>query len=137
MRLLFITDFTEQFAYRFLSGILDYARTTELWVICKMPPSYKRQLGMEGVVAWAKEWHADVVIGQFDPDDDVTLFRKNGIVALAQDYIVKFDAIPNITGDYALTHVQTTVMSERILRAISLPAFSARHRIWARRQLSL
>lgn len=103
MRLLFITDFTEQFAYRFLSGILDYARTTEQWVICKMPPSYKRQLGMEGVVAWAKEWHADVVIGQFDPDDDVTLFRKNGIVALAQDYIVKFDAIPNITGDYALT----------------------------------
>lgn len=103
MRLLFITDFTEQFAYRFLHGILDYSRTTEQWVICKMPPSYKRQLGMEGVVAWAKEWHADVVIGQFDPDDDVTLFRKNGIVALAQDYIVKFDAIPNITGDYALT----------------------------------
>jgi LacI family transcriptional regulator len=58
---------------------------------------------MEGVVAWAKEWHADVVIGQFDPDDDVTLFRKNGIVALAQDYIAKFDTIPNITGDYALT----------------------------------
>jgi LacI family transcriptional regulator len=103
MRLLFITDFTEQFAYRFLSGILDYARTTEQWVICKMPPSYKRQLGMEGVVAWAKEWHADVVIGQFDPDDDVTLFRKNGIVALAQDYIAKFDTIPNITGDYAMT----------------------------------
>lgn len=103
MRLLFITDFTEQFAYRFLHGILEYSRTTEQWVICKMPPSYKRQLGMEGVVAWAKEWHADVVIGQFDPDDDVTLFRKNGIVALAQDYIAKFDTIPNITGDYALT----------------------------------
>ena len=103
MRLLFITDFTEQFAYRFLRGVLNYAKSTEQWVVCKMPPSYKRQLGMEGVVAWAKEWHADVVIGQFDPDDDVTLFRKNGIVALAQDYIAKFDTIPNITGDYALT----------------------------------
>ena len=68
-----------------------------------MPPSYKRQLGMEGVVAWAKEWRADVVIAQFDPEDDVTLFRKNGIVAMAQDYISKFDTIPNITGDYALT----------------------------------
>ena len=68
-----------------------------------MPPSYKRQLGMEGVVAWAKEWRADVVIAQFDPDDDVSLFRKNGIVALAQDYISKFDSIPNISGDYALT----------------------------------
>lgn len=68
-----------------------------------MPPAYKRQLGIEGVVAWAKEWRADVVIAQFDPDDDVTLFRKNGIVALAQDFIAKFDSIPNITGDYALT----------------------------------
>ena len=103
MRLLFITDFTEQFAYRFLRGILDYSQGTEHWVVCKMPPSYKRKLGMEGVVAWAKEWRADVVIAQFDPDDDVTLFRKNGIVALAQDYISKFDTIPNITGDYART----------------------------------
>jgi LacI family transcriptional regulator len=58
---------------------------------------------MEGVVAWAKEWRADVVIAQFDPEDDVTLFRENGIVALAQDYISKFDSIPNITGDYNLT----------------------------------
>ena len=103
MRLLFITDFTEQFAYRFLRGILDYSQGTEHWVVCKMPPSFKRKLGMEGVVAWAKEWRADVVIAQFDPDDDVTLFRKNGIIAMAQDYISKFTTIPNITGDYALT----------------------------------
>ena len=102
MRLLFITDFTEQFAYRFLRGILDYSQGTEHWVVCKMPPSFKRKLGMEGVVAWAKEWRADVVIAQFDPDDDVTLFRKNGIIAMAQDYISKFTTIPNITGDYAL-----------------------------------
>ena len=103
MRLLFITDFTEQFAYRFLRGILNYSQGTEHWVVCKMPPSYKRKLGMEGVVAWAKEWRADVVIAQFDPEDDVTLFRKNGIVAMAQDYITKFTTIPNITGDYIRT----------------------------------
>lgn len=72
-------------------------------MVCKMPPSYKQQLGLEGVVNWAKEWRADVVIAQFDPDDDVTLFRKNGIIALAQDYISKFDTVPNITGDYVST----------------------------------
>ena len=105
MRLLFITDFTEQFAYRFLRGILNYSQGTEHWVVCKMPPSYMRQLGIEGVVAWAKEWRADVVIAQFDPEDDVSLFRKNGIVALAQDYISKFDTIPNITGDYSRTGI--------------------------------
>lgn len=103
MRLLFITDFTEQFAYRLLRGILDYAIETEPWEVCKMPPSYKNILGIEGVVKWALRWHADVVIGQFNPDDDVSLFTENGIVALAQDYISKFDSIPNITGDYDLT----------------------------------
>ncbi len=103
MKLLFITDFTEQFAYRFLRGIFNYSLRTEQWVVCKMPPAYKHELGLEGVVAWAKEWKADVVIAQFEPDDDVTLFRKNGIVALAQDFICKFDQIPNITADYDLT----------------------------------
>ena len=103
MRLLFITDFTEQFAYRFLRGIFNYSQRTEQWVVCKMPPSYKHELGLEGVVSWAKEWRADVVIAQFDADDDVTLFRKNGIVALAQDFIRKFTEIPNITADYDLT----------------------------------
>lgn len=104
MRLLFITDFTEQFAYRLLRGILDYSKESEEpWVVCKMPPSFKREIGLEGVVKWAGQWQADVVIGQFDPDDDVSLFRRHGIVALAQDYIRKFDSIPNITADYDYT----------------------------------
>lgn len=103
MRLLFITDFTEQFAYRLLRGVLQYAEETEPWVVCRMPPAYKRQVGIKGVVAWAKHWKADVVIGQFLPDDDIELFKKEGIVAMAQDYIVQFKGIPNITADYDLT----------------------------------
>ncbi|MCR5519882.1 MAG: DNA-binding transcriptional regulator [Bacteroidales bacterium] len=104
MRLLFITDFTEQFAYRLLRGILDYSKESEEpWVVCKMPPSFKREIGLDGVVKWAEQWQADVVIGQFDPDDDVSLFRRHGIVALAQGYIRKFDYIPNITSDYDYT----------------------------------
>lgn len=104
MRLILITDFTEQFSYRLLKGIMDYSRSTDQqWVICKMPPSYKREVGIDGVVKWALKWKADVVIGQFDPDEDVALFRTNGIVAIAQDYISMFKNIPNITGDYIKT----------------------------------
>lgn len=103
MRLLFMTDFTEQFAYRLLQGILYYAEETSQWVVCKMPPEYKRRVGMEGVLNYALKWHADVVIGTFDPDDDVMLLRDYGIVVLAQDYISKFDCIPNITSDYEKT----------------------------------
>jgi len=104
MRLLMITDFTEQFSYKLLRGIMAWSRRQEQpWVVCKMPPSYKREIGIPRVVEWAKNWRADVVVGQFDPDDDVTLFRKNGIVAIAQDYITQFEEIPNLTGDYYLT----------------------------------
>lgn len=104
MRLVMITDFTEQFSYKLLRGIMAWSRRQEQpWVVCKMPPSYKREIGIPRVVEWAKNWRADVVVGQFDPDDDVTLFRKNGIVAIAQDYITQFEEIPNLTGDYYLT----------------------------------
>ena len=103
MRLLFITDFTEQFAYRLLRGVLQYAEETEPWVVCRMPPAYKNQVGIKGVVEWAKHWKADVVIGQFYPGDDIEVFRKEGIVVMAQDYISKFRGIPNITADYDLT----------------------------------
>jgi len=104
MRLLMITDFTEQFSYRLLRGIMSWSRLQEQpWVVCKMPPSYKREIGIPRVIEWAESWGIDVVIGQFDPDDDVSLFRKNGIVAIAQDYIAPFKEIPNITADYILT----------------------------------
>ena len=100
MKLLIITDFTESFAYKLLKGIVSYNRGKEQWTICRMPPSYKRHLGAEGVVNWAKNWGADAVIGQFAGNDEVSLFTKNGIVVVAQDYIRKFNGIPNITADY-------------------------------------
>jgi len=104
MRIIIISDFTEQFPYRLLRGILEYSgRNDEAWEVCKMPPSFKREIGLRKFIAWAKKWRADAVIGQFDPEDDVTLFRRNGIVAIAQDYITPFDCIPNLTADYALT----------------------------------
>ena len=103
VRLLFITDFTESFAYALLKGIIRYSSQTEQWVVCRMPPAYKQKLGLKGVIKWAKEWNADVVIGQFEASDKVELFRRNGIVALAQDYKSKFSSIPNITGDYLET----------------------------------
>jgi LacI family transcriptional regulator len=103
VKLLFITDFTESFAYALLKGIIRYSGQTEQWVVCRMPPAYKRKVGLPRVVKWAKKWGADVVIGQFEADEPVELFRQNGIVAIAQDYKAKFSSIPNITGDYLLT----------------------------------
>jgi len=100
LRLLIISDFTEAFPSKLLKGIVSYSRRKEQWGICRMPPAYKKLIGIPGVVQWAKSWRADAVIGQFDETDDVDLFAKNGIVAVAQDYKKRFTTIPNITADY-------------------------------------
>ena len=100
LRLLIITDFTESFANKLLQGIVNYSRRKEQWAICRMPPAYKAQIGIQGVVKWAKDWKADAVIGQFEETDDVSLFAKNGIAAVAQDFKKRFTTIPNITADY-------------------------------------
>ena len=96
-----MTDFTEQFAYRLLRGILRYSRETgQRWEVCRMPPSFKRENSLKQMVRFAEDWKADVVIGQFDPGDNLELFRRKGIVVLAQDYISLFPDVPNITADY-------------------------------------
>ena len=100
LRLLIISDFTEAFPSKLLKGIINYSAKKEQWTICRMPPGYKKMIGIPGVVKWAKEWGADAVIGQFEQDDEVDLFAKNGIVAVAQDFKQRFSQIPNITADY-------------------------------------
>ena len=103
LRLLIISDFTEAFPSKLLKGIVQYSRRKEQWSICRMPPAYKKMIGIPGVVRWAKSWGADAVIGQFENTDDVGLFAVNGIVAVAQDFKQRFDNIPNITADYVGT----------------------------------
>lgn len=100
IRLILLTDFTESFSYHLLKGVLAYSRNHEPWVVCRMPPSYKNIYGIEGVIKWAKKWQADAIIGTFNSDDNVDLFRQNGIIAIAQDYKSRFSNIPNITGGY-------------------------------------
>lgn len=102
VRLIFSTDFTEAFAHYLLRGILTYSKGGESWVVCKMPPAYREQFGMEGVLKWAKKWRADAIISQFENDDPVEIFGENGIIAVALDYKSRFTSIPNITSDYLL-----------------------------------
>ena len=100
IRVLIISDFTESFSHKLLAGLVDYSRQKEQWIVRRMPPEYKAQIGIQGVIRVAKEWDVDAVIGQFEPTDDIGQFAENGIVAIAQDYKKKFTTIPNITADY-------------------------------------
>lgn len=105
VRLIFLSDFTEAFPHILLQGILSYAKENaqKEWVVCRMPPSFKSQFGIEGVLEWAKNWKANAMIGRFDNDENVSLLQQNGITVIAQDYKRRFTNIPNITSDYLLT----------------------------------
>lgn len=99
-RLILLTDLAEEYAKRLLAGIVQYSKDHEPWTVCKMPLTYRDIYGIRGVIDWALRWKADAIIGQFFNTDHVSLFRENGIIALAQDFKSRFPEIPNITGDH-------------------------------------
>lgn len=96
-----MTDFSESYARGLLSGIADYAHDIgQAWSLCRMPLSVRDTDGIEAVVAYAVQMQADAVIGQFYATDDVSLFAKHGIIAIAQDFKSRFSTIMNITGEH-------------------------------------
>ena len=98
-RLIFMTDFSEAYARGLLLGVARYAREEgEAWSICRLPLSIRDKYGIQEVVDYALRTKADAVIGQFEEDDEVGLFAKNGIIAIAQDFKVRFNEILNIKG---------------------------------------
>lgn len=101
-RLILMTDFSEGYANFLLKGIVRYSHEHTPWVMCKMPLSLRDSHRMDEVVDFAVNWSADAIIGQFNPDDNVDIFKEKGIIAIAQDYQVGFPQISNIRGDYAL-----------------------------------
>lgn len=100
LRLLFITDYTETFSYKLLKGITNYSEEKGQWSICRMPSSYKNEIGIPGLLKWAKDWEIDAIIGRFEESDNIDLIRDNGIIVMAQDFKKRFKNIPNITADY-------------------------------------
>lgn len=100
-RIVFLTDFSEAYARGLLLGIARYAHDKgQAWSLCRLPLSIRDKFGIEAVIEWAKRMQADAVIGQFYNSDNVELFARNGIIAIAQDFKARFETIPNITGPH-------------------------------------
>lgn len=100
IRLILLSDFTESYSYKLFAGIQAYAQEHDRWAVCRMPPSYKSQHGLEGVLKWATAWSADAIIGRFEATDRVETFGEAGILAMSQDYKSRIPSLPAITGDY-------------------------------------
>lgn len=96
-----MTDLSESYANKLIKGMAKYSFERTPMVMCKMPLSVYVSGGIEKVLEFAVRWNADAIIGQFDEKDDLDIFRKNGIIAIAQDYRKRFSGVTNITADYS------------------------------------
>lgn len=99
-RVLMMTDFSESYANKLLSGIMRYSHEHEPWAVCKVPLFLRDSGRMQEVVDFATTWKADAIIGQFRSGDPVEGFLDRGIITLAQDFQQRFPNLINISGDY-------------------------------------
>ena len=92
-RVLMMTDFSESYANKLLSGIMRYSHEHAPWAVCKVPLSLRDSGRMREVADFAVTWKADAVIGQFRSSDNVKVFTEKGILTLAQDYQQRFPGL--------------------------------------------
>lgn len=102
-KIILLSDFAEEYGKNLLRGIARYSRDHGPWTFCRMPGYYRETIGIDGILAWAKEWKADGIIGQFYNNEEVWKFRQAKIPVIAQDFKERFQEIPNITGAYKET----------------------------------
>lgn len=102
IKIILLSDFSEEYNKNLLRGITRYSKDHGPWTFCKMPTYYRETIGIDGILKWATEWEADGIIGQFY-NGEVEKFTQANIPVIAQDFKERFTDIPNITGEYKET----------------------------------
>ena len=96
-----MTDFSESYPRRLLIGVAKYAHDIgEAWTLCRLNTTDRDKYETESLVDYAKRFQADVIIGQFLKTDDLSAFKKAGIIPIAQEFSSRNTTIINITGEH-------------------------------------
>lgn len=96
-----MTDFSESYPRRLLIGVAKYAHDIgEAWTLCRLNTTDRDKYETESLVDYAKRFQADVIIGQFLKTDDLSAFKKAGIIPIAQEFSSRNTIIINITGEH-------------------------------------
>lgn len=100
-RIIMMTDFSESYPRRLLIGVAKYAHDIgEAWTLCRLNTTDRDKYETESLVDYAKRFQADVIIGQFLKTDDLSAFKKAGIIPIAQEFSSRNTIIINITGEH-------------------------------------
>lgn len=102
-KIILLFDISEQYGQNLLSGIVNYYKSNEPALFCRMPLYYRETLGIKGVLKFAKEWGAHGIFAQLDNTRDVKKIAESGIHLILEDFKERFDEFSNITGGYVET----------------------------------
>ena len=103
VKLLLLIDQSEAYGRELLKGIVRYSKEHGPWIFYKMPLYYREQLGIEGILEWARKRQIDGIIAQLRKTSDLNKIKKEGIPLIVYDFEERFEGIPNITGAYYKT----------------------------------
>ncbi len=100
LKILLLTDFSEEYGRALLRGITRYSQINGPWSFCKMPPFVREKFGIQGILDFACKWGAQGIVAQLNQTGEIKKLIDSGFCVVAQDYKERFKAIPNITGEY-------------------------------------
>lgn len=98
-----MADMSEEYGRNVLRGMARYTADIEPWVFHIFPNTIRDKHTIEEIITLAKRLQVDAIIGQFYNTDNVELFARNGILAIAQDFKQRIKSIPSLTGAYYLS----------------------------------
>lgn len=99
IKVLLLIDYSSEFSRRVLRGLIQYSKELGPWIFYRLPSYYKALYGKEGIVQWAKEWHADAIIARWD-HEGTDLLKTLNIPVILQNYKDRSEYFSNLTGDY-------------------------------------
>ena len=103
-KVLLIMDSSIGFSRSLLKGLVKYSKENESWILFPLPSYYMELYGKEAIVEWARDWGADAILAQWDPDG-ANLLKELDIPVVLQNFKKRSEHFSNLTGDYLGTGI--------------------------------
>lgn len=103
IKVILLMDYSSEHDRKLLRGMMRYSKENGPWLFYRPSPAFRFGENMEEwAVKWAKEWHADAIIGRWD-EGKLHMLDNLDIPVVLQNNTKRSDVFSNLTGDYEAT----------------------------------
>ena len=135
-RIMLLMDGASEFDRKLLRGLVRYSKDGGDFIFYRMSPSMtgdKGESGDKAVIAWARKWKADAIIGRWGGSDTSAL-EKLHIPVVLQNVHERSKKFSNLTGDYIGTGEMAADFFFR-RRNINFAYFGIKGTVWSEERL--